>query len=605
MDQNTALKLLDFYKENGEIDQTTYDNAHKWLTDPAYKAYRDDIHTMLRPLPLIDAFYQTIPFGTGGRRGTVGAGSNRINERTIGESAQGYADYINAVDKGGKLAKRGVAVAYDVRPHSKKFGRLTAEVLAGNGIRVFLFDSPRSTPELSFAVRRLGCVGGVVLTASHNPPADNGFKCYWDDGGQVVAPHDREILKRVGKVAKIAKMPLAQAKKKGLVKMISKEVDKPYIARFADDHWLCDERAVKIFYSPLHGTGVTIIPDALKSMGFTDVVIPADQAKMDGTFPTVPNRYPNPEEPAALEKAVLLAKQVGADIVMGSDPDADRLGVHAPDKNGEFHYVSGNRLGAAMAHFVLESLKERGELPKNPTVMTTMVSTQLATAVAKKFKAKIVNDLLVGFKYVAQELRGLDAKGKTDSFVFGFEESIGFLRGPAVRDKDSASAAVIMAQLMARLNARGMTFWDYLDEIYTGLGYFADAQKSVVLKGADGSAKMGRIMTAFRENPPKSLAGNNVHVVIDRQAGTMKNLKTGKTKKISGDKGNVVQLWLDEEGKSRLSIRPSGTEPKIKHYASAYVPVKDAKALAAAKKAGDRAVEAILKATEEFETKVP
>ncbi|MBZ0272766.1 phospho-sugar mutase [bacterium] len=604
MNPKSALRLLELHRELGEIDDAAYENAKRWLSDPAYRKYRADVADLLRPTDLVDSFYRIIPFGTGGRRGPVGVGPNRINERTIGESAQGLARYILDVDTGGKLAKRGVAIAYDVRPQSRKFAEISARVLAANGVRVHLFDTPRPTPLLSFAVRQRKCVSGIVITASHNPPTDNGFKAYWDDGGQVVPPHDTEILKRVMAVGEVKTMPLAAARQAGLVRTIGKEIDKAYLDRLPKDLWLCDERDVRIVYTPLHGTGVTIIPRALVAMGFRDVIVPGEQATMDGTFPTVPRNYPNPEEPPAMKAAVDLAREKGAFLVLASDPDADRVGCMARERDGSFSYISGNKMGAAMLHFVLASLAERGEMPKAPFTLTTLVSTQLARAIAGRYRTKIKDDLLVGFKYVAEYLAGAEAGGKMDGFVFAFEESIGFLRGPHVRDKDAAAAAVTLAQLGARLVATDRTLSEYLDEIYANFGYFVEEQFSVFLTGANGHQKMEKIMSALRSSPPQKIADMKVRAVIDRKTGTMRDLSTGKTRKIKGAKGDVMQFWFDDEGRTRVTVRPSGTEPKIKHYAAAFEPVENAAGLKAAKKRGDARVHALIDAVKAFENKI-
>ncbi len=604
MKKETALSILNILLESGEIDRDVYDNTMRWLCDKEYRKYRDEVMAMLRPKDLINSFYTVLPFGTGGRRGTVGVGTNRVNERTIGESAQGLAQYILDVDKGGKLAKKGVVIAYDVRPHSKKFADLCAGVLAANGVKTYLFDGPRSTPELSFSIRHLGCVSGIVLTASHNPPTDNGFKAYWTDGGQVVAPHDAGIMKRVKEVGAIRKMSAAAGKKSGMIKIVGSKIDDAYMARFPKDLWLSDERLAKIVYSPLHGTGLTIIPRALAEMGFTDVVMPKEQISLDGTFPTVPNHYPNPEMPVAMEKAVALAEKVGADIVMASDPDADRLGVFAPDGKGGYVSLTGNQVGALLCHFTLSMLKNRKEMPKNPFVLTTLVSTRMAAAICKSFRVRIVDDLLVGFKNMARVMDEAEQKGKIDGFLYAFEESIGYLRGSFVRDKDSAAAAVTLAQLVARLKAQGKTVLEYLDELYAHYGYFAEDQLSVFLYGADGMHKMERIMATLRENPPEKIGGMKVFKVIDRQRGKMLDSATGKTRSIKGTKGDVMQFWLDAEGKNRLTVRPSGTEPKIKHYAQVYEALQSPNNLSEAKKKAKKKIAVLIGDIKAWEDKV-
>jgi phosphoglucomutase len=599
MSKNRCLRLLKFYLDEGEITEQTYKNARKWLTRPEYAEFSDDVRNLIQPIGLKDAFYTDIPFGTGGRRGLTGAGTNRINARTIGESAQGLAAQILKTDPDGSYAKRGVAIGYDVRVTSEQFATLTAEVLAGNGIRVYLFDAPRPTPVLSFAIRHLNCIAGAIITASHNPPSDNGFKAYWEDGGQLVPPLDKQVLNQVKKVRSIRRMDLAMAIRKKLVTRIGKKVDNAYFRKLKL-LTLSPKRNAVIVFSPLHGTGAATIPQALEQFGFKKVHMPPAQLPMDGNFPTVADNYPNPELPAAMAQAVKLAEQVKADVAMASDPDADRLGVFVPDAKGQYVYLSGNQVGAMLAHFICEMRKKNKSMPKSPFMLTTLVSTRMARAVADRYQVKIEDDLLVGFKWMAELLKDEEAAGRNlDDFLFGFEESIGFLRGKFVRDKDAAAGAVTLAELTAWCKARKISLLEYLDELYALYGYFREKQVSKFLRGAAGSEMMEKLMRTLRTSPPKKIGQWKVHAVVDRLSGTRFDSKTRQTTQVSGTKGNVLVFELDSQGKTSITIRPSGTEPKIKHYFTAFG--ETGKNLGATKKKVDGLIEKIAGATEAME----
>ncbi len=561
------LRLLDFYRDSGEISETTYRHAKTWLTDPAYAEYREQMLELLRPTALIDSFYQVLPFGTGGRRGTVGIGPNRLNARTIGEGAQGMAAYILSEDRDGSLRKRGVVVAGDVRLSSAEFVRITAEVFAANGVKVFLFDGPRSTPMLSFAVRYLGTIGGVIITASHNPPSDNGFKAYWEDGGQVVEPHDRRILEEVGRVGEIKRLDLETAKKSGLVEMLGDRVDLAYREMAIKDYVFTAEREVKIVYSPLHGSGMTFVPAVLEAAGFKDVHLPAEQTKMDGSFPTVAKNYPNPEMPAAMDVPVALAREIKADIVMASDPDADRMGVFVPDRNGQYVNLSGNCVGALLLDFILERRKAAGTMPPQPYVLTTLVSTKLVRRICEAHGVEVVDDLLVGFKNMAAEILRREQAGQDPAnMVFSFEESIGYMISSSVRDKDAAGGVLVAAQMTAWCKAQGRSVLEQLETIYQRYGYYRESQFSVFLEGEAGAERMNYLMDQLRRNPPKQIAGRPVLAVVDRKAQTRTVPATGRTEKFDKPKSNVLVFELADQGQSHVTIRPSGTEPKIKHY---------------------------------------
>ncbi len=576
MDDRVAhyLQIVDLYRELGQIDEATYRNVKTWLTNPDYEEFLNGVIDLIKPTPLIDAFYQIIPFGTGGRRGMVGVGSNRMNTRTLGESAQGVASYIKSRDRDGSLAKRGVVIARDVRLSSPEFEKITAEVFAANGIKVFLFRAPRSTPLLSFAVRYLKTIAGVVVTASHNPPSDNGFKAYWEDGGQVVAPHDTAILEMVKNVDGIVRMDIEEAKGAGLVEILDDRVDTAYFEMLCRDVAYCDEREATIVYSPLHGTGVTIVPELLERFGFTDVHMPPEQVEMDGRFPTVPKNYPNPEQPAAMTAAVALAKEVGADVVLASDPDGDRVGVYVPAGDGEYVYLTGNEFQTIMLDFVLSRLKAQGRLPEKAYVCTTQVTTKLLRKIAKSHGVEIVDDLLVGFKNIAFEMLRREELGvATSNMVFACEESIGYMIHHEIRDKDSGAASAMAAQMTAYYKAHGKTLLERLHELYAEHGYIYNKGFAVFLHGEAGAAQMRGIMDALRSDPPREIAGLPVVRILDRQEDTELDVASGEKRTLGLPQSNVLVYELVTPGGfDSVAIRPSGTEPKIKHYISTYGP---------------------------------
>lgn len=599
MSKAKCLRLLKAYLDLGEISPQTYKNARKWLTNPQFSEYQDEVMKVIRPSSLNDAFYQLIPFGTGGRRGIVGVGTNRMNPRTIAESAQGLANHILKVDKDGSLKKRGVVIGFDVRNTSLEFSQITAEVLAAAKIKVYLFNAPRPTPVISFAIRHLGCVAGAIITASHNPPTDNGFKAYWEDGGQVVPPNDKLILAHVKKVKNVVRMPMVKAKKIGLVQIIGKKVDNAYFKKVATFE-LTKPRNAVIVYSPLHGTGAVTIPRALAEMGFKKVFMPENQVTMDGNFPTVANNYPNPEMPAAMDVAVKLGKKVKADIVMASDPDGDRVGFFAPDHNGKYVNLTGNQMGAMLCNYICESMTKSKTMPKNPIILTTLVSTRMARAIGESYGVKVIDDLLVGFKWMAMVMHQHEKAGKdTKGFIFGFEESIGYLRGDFARDKDSAAGAITAAQLAAYCRSKKITLLDYLDSLYEKFGYFKEMQFSKFLRGSAGAAMMDKLMETLRDNPPKHIGGKKVFTVIDRLFGKSLDVKSGAVSQVPGEKSNVLVYVLDKEGYTSVTVRPSGTEPKLKHYMAAFA--KPGKSLTQIKRQTDKLIQKLADATEKIE----
>lgn len=558
-----------------KLSDKAYQNVLKWLTSPDYQEYHAAIVALIAQgnfTELEDTFHTMIPFGTGGRRGTCGVGPNRINRRTIGESAQGLAAYISRFGEAAK--QRGVVIACDTRNTSQEFAEFTAKVLCGNGIKTYLFTSFRATPELSFAVRHIGTIAGVVISASHNPPSDNGFKAYWEDGGQVVPPHDKAIIEEVNKVTTLHVMELDKAEQQGLLRYIDQDVDVPYhqaVLGLA----LTTNRNVRIVYSPLHGTGQTSILPVLRQAGFQDLHIVEAQMTPDGNFPQVKKNFPNPELPAVYEMAMDLAKQVDADVGMTSDPDADRLGVFCKhvDVQGQTQWMllNGNQVGVILVDFLLRTLKQQGKLPAKGVVVKTLVTTDLASVIARTFGMLTVDDLLVGFKYIAEVIRNLPADHE---FLFGLEESLGYLRGTFTRDKDAATAALTLAELAADLKAQGKSLYDRLNEIYKQYGYFQENLKNVYVSGAEGVARVNRMMAGLRTQLPQALAGTPVVEVIDRKTGNVLDPKTGQVlRTMEGAKGDVLVYVLSADGHTRVTIRPSGTEPKIKYYGAISVPV--------------------------------
>ena len=562
------LKTLTQMHHDQKISEATYTNVKKWLTGSDYADYQAAIAALIdaeNVTELENSFHAIIPFGTGGRRGTCGIGPNRINTRTIGESAQGLAAYVSRF--GDDAKQRGVVIACDTRNTSQEFAEFTAKVLCGNGIKTYLFKEFRATPELSFAVRQLKTMAGIVISASHNPPSDNGFKAYWEDGGQVVAPHDTSIIEEVNNVATLNLMELDDAEKQGLFQYVGPDMDEQYIQTVLGLS-LTSNRDVKLVYSPLHGTGQTSILPVLQKAGFQDLHVVEEQMAADGNFPHVKDNFPNPEIPAASAMAMALAKKLDADVGFTSDPDADRLGVFCKHTNakGETDYMllSGNQVGVLLLDFLLNTLKQQDKLPEKGLVVKTLVTTDLAGVIANNFGVRTIDDLLVGFKYIGEVILHLP---DDEEFLFGMEESLGYLRGTFARDKDAATAAITMAELMADLKAQGKSLYDRLNEMYRQYGYFHENLTNAYVSGAEGTAKVARMMEGLRTQPPTELAGTRVAEVIDRQAGTAIDPKTGNViRNIDGTKGNVLVFVLSEDGHTRVTIRPSGTEPKIKYY---------------------------------------
>ena len=601
-----SVKAIQKWQADGHLSKAAAESIALWLAESAFADFREAIESLIEAGDtdeLEDAFRTQIAFGTGGIRGKMGPGPNRINSRTIGEAAQGLAQHI-LIESGEEGAERGVAIANDTRNNSDRFARESATIIAANGITAHLFDSPRSTPELSFAVRKLSAVAGIVISASHNPPQDNGFKAYWSDGAQVVPPHDTAIIAQAEAVTRIPNIDFHKAVDKGLIKPLGPEMDDAYIQK--TQLAVSDARQSRIVYTPLHGVGTTNIVPALHALGFTDLHVIDAQNDGNGCFPTLPGGIANPESPDTMTLAIQKAAEIDADLVIASDPDADRLGCALPLPEKRWNAepadlaLNGNQIGALLCHYILSGRKARGDLPAKPVVCETIVTTDLTGIIARSFGARVVDDLLVGFKYIAGVIGSLS---NDETFLFGAEESHGYLATDVVRDKDAASAAMLLAQCTADALADGRTVRDVLDDVYRIHGYFCELQKSVTRTGATGSKDIQTIMAKLRKTPPNAIGAHPVIRVVDRQTGKFRNLKTGDTGTVEGEKGNVLAFTLSEAGHTRVTARPSGTEPKIKYYVSASSLDVDGAAhddLATTKKAVDGAANEILNAIAEI-----
>ncbi|MDR1429597.1 MAG: phospho-sugar mutase [Spirochaetaceae bacterium] len=546
------------------------DRAKEYIRREKDPHFRGEVEELLSKedfKELEDRFYRMLEFGTGGLRGLIGGGYNRMNTLVVKSATQGLASYVRKAF--GKKAAAGAlkaVVAFDSRHYSAEFAEACALIFAANGIKTYLFSALRPTPELSFAIRRLGCDTGIVVTASHNPPQYNGYKAYWNDGGQVISPHDAGIIDEVNKVTEIKEMGRDEALKKGLLTIIDREIDEPYWAMVKSRLFrpgLIKEKAgeVTIVYTPLHGTGALHVETVLGSLGLKVITVPA-QREGNGDFPTV--AFPNPEEAAALEMAVKLGREKNADVVMATDPDADRFGIAVPSKlKGEYTLVTGNQMGALLADYIFLSLKELGRMPQNPAMVNSIVTTGMQGKIAQYYGA-VCLECLTGFKWIADIMRRCE-EDKSHTVVFGTEESYGYLVENEVRDKDGVSAAALTAEMTLYWRSRGKSLLDRLNELYGIAGYWEEMGISKYFQGPDGPAIMKGIMEAYRKNPPETLGGLKVVKVRD----ILKSLclmPGGKTEKVSLPKSDVLQFYL-EDG-TVVSARPSGTEPKIKFYAT-------------------------------------
>ncbi len=544
------------------------DSYHLWLESDYFD---EDTKNELKAIAndekeIEDRFYKGLQFGTGGLRGVIGAGENRMNIYTVRKATQGLANYI--IDEKGQ--DKGVAIAYDSRIMSKEFARETALCLNANGIKTYLFPELRPTPELSFAVRHLGCIAGVVITASHNPAQYNGYKVYWEDGGQITPPHDKNIMDQVAKVTEwnmVKTMSESEAMEAGLFHMIGEEVDILYFDevknQIINPEVIVNVKDLKIVYTPLHGTGLVPVTTVLKKLGFENVYVVEEQAKPDGRFPTV--EYPNPEEKSAFKLALELAKEKDADIVMATDPDADRLGLFVKVQSGEYVSFNGNMIGTLIAEYILREKRERGLLPKNAALVSTIVTTDMIKPICKRYGVQFI-ETLTGFKYIGEQIKFFE-RDQSYEYMFGLEESYGCLAGTYARDKDACSAVVMLCEVAAYYKSRNMTLWDGMNELYDEYGAYAEELSYIVLQGKEGLERIDQIMNMLRVNAPKKLGDFDVEAVRDYKTGMTMNFETGKVGETGLPASNV--LYYEMQNGAWCAVRPSGTEPKIKFYIGA------------------------------------
>jgi phosphomannomutase len=566
MDTTTPLSVLEGASASGKLSGAAAANIRKWLTEPRFAEYAVEVARHIEAgewKELDDVFWTVIPFGTGGRRGKMyPIGCNAINERTIGESAQGLAEYVRSQEPGVRSQGWACAIAYDTRHNSRKFAKLCASIMVANGFRIYFLDDYRSTPELSFLVRQKHCDCGIMVTASHNPPSDNAVKVYWSSGGQVIPPHDKALVERVMNVAKIKRADYQAALASGQIVLCKEEIDREFIETVAEQGTV-GPRELKIIYSPLHGVGEFAAVPALAADGFHNVEIYEPHRQPDGDFPNVPGHVSNPENAAVFDAIIARATEAEADVVLATDPDCDRMGCAAPvsgKRGAKWSAFTGNQLSALLTDYVCETRKKAGKLTKDHFVVTTLVTTPLVRRIATSYGVQTRDNVHVGFKWIAEQI---DAGG-ADRFLFGTEESHGFLIGQYVRDKDGAAACMLMAELAAQMKAAGKTVHDRLESLYWQHGYHGDRQINIFMAGSAGMARMQSLMKTLRSAPQKSLGGIPVRQLRDYSSLTIRSLD-GSSRPLEAPAGNMVILDLAEEGHF-VAVRPSGTEPKVKFY---------------------------------------
>lgn len=543
-----------------EVDPAIVEKAKAWLSENYDEDTRKAVKTMMDndPAELVECFYRDIEFGTGGLRGIMGTGTNRMNRYVIGSATQGLANYLRICY--GASAEIKVAVACDSRNNSQYFATIAAEVLAANGIKVFLFDKLRPVPELSFTVRHLGCQSGIVITASHNPKEYNGYKVYWNDGGQLVPPHDSNVIDEVQKITSVTEVKFSGNPEN--ITIIGDEIDKAYrqvlLKLSLSPDVIKRQQDLKIVYSPIHGTGYKLIPEVLKDFGFNNVFLVEEQITPDGNFPTV--HSPNPEEKAAMNLALELAKKVDADLIMATDPDSDRVGIGVKNTHGEFILLNGNQAASLLIYYLIKKWKANGKLTGNEFIAKTIVTSELLKDIAESHGVES-HDVLTGFKYIAEIIRRFEGKKQ---FIGGGEESYGYLIGDFVRDKDAVASCAMLAETAAWAKDQGMTMYEMLINIYHEYGFYLEDLISITKKGKSGAEEIQKMMDDFRSNPPREIKGTKVLLVKDYKLRKEVNLVSGEEKVIELPKSDVLQFFL--EGGSKITVRPSGTEPKIKFY---------------------------------------
>ncbi len=555
------------------VSEAAAENIEAWLTEPKFAEYKTELENLIEAEEwqiLEDSFFKVIEFGTAGRRGATGIGSNRINKVTIGESTQALCEYAKSVDV--SAPGKGVVIAFDTRLSSPELSRYAAQVAAATGFKTYLFDSFRATPELSFAVRHLGAAVGIVISASHNPPIDNGFKAYWSDGGQISSPHDKGVLAVGEALTEINSMAFDEAVENGRIVVIGEEIDREYIKTVVSQQE-GTERDVAIVYSPLHGAGQTNVLPVLREAGFTQISLVEAQMEPDGNFPTVKNNKPNPEEKVANDMAVSQMLREKADIAVTNDPDADRLGVMVR-QGDEPIYLSGNQAAVLAADYTLRKRQEKGILKSDDYLAKTIVTTEMLTALADHYGVKLYGNMLIGYKYIAKLILEKEALGQ--SFLLGAEESFGLLKGDYARDKDGASGTLPLAEYAAELKKEGKTLYDHLLDLYIEHGLFVEYLANAYFEGASGFNKMQKVMVDLRTKTPAEINGHEVTAILDYQSLERRDIKTGAVSKIDCTAtGNVVVFELDGDYRRRVTVRPSGTEPKLKFYIQWFDEAKD------------------------------
>ncbi len=573
------------------MEELIQQRVRQWLDG----AYDEDTKAEIRkiqaeqPAALADAFYKNLEFGTGGLRGIMGVGTNRINQYTVGMATQGYANYLKKSFPGQEVR---VAIAHDSRNNSRRFAEITANVMAANGIRVFLFESLRPTPELSFAIRHLACQGGVVCTASHNPKEYNGYKAYWNDGGQLVPPHDENVIREVEQIASVD-----EVKWKGgedLITIIGKDVDDAYLRMVKSlsiyPDVIARQHDLKIVYTPIHGTGITLVPEMLRQFGFTNVHLVDEQVEPNGNFPTVV--YPNPEEAEAMSLGLKKAQALDADILLGTDPDADRVGIGIKNDRGEWVLMNGNQTAVLAFNYMIEARKAKGIASSSDMVVKTIVTTDMIDEIARQNGVACYN-VLTGFKWIAELIKEKEGK---EQYIIGGEESYGLLIGDKLRDKDAVSAVALLCEMAAYEKDKGHSLYEKLVELYRRYGHYKEHLVSITKKGMDGQAQIAAMMERFRQSPPRSLNGIPVTTLLDYEKRESRDLATGAVTPITLPKSNVLQFILADG--SKISARPSGTEPKIKFYFSVRGTLGAGEDPHAGEKALDEKIQSIIKELE-------
>ncbi len=547
---------------NDKLKETVYRKAEAWTSEEYDEDTRNEVIDMINndEKKLVDSFYRDLEFGTGGLRGIMGAGTNRMNRYTVGMASQGLANYLTKSFPDRKIS---VAIAHDCRKNSRLFAEIAAGIFSANAFRVYLFESLRPTPELSFAIRHLGCQSGVIITASHNPPEYNGYKAYWDDGGQVTDPHDINIIEEVQKIRSVSEIKFDGPDEN--IKIIGREIDDLFIETIRkislNPDCIQKHSDIGIVYTPIHGTGKKIIPDTLRTFGFKNIINVPEQDIEDGNFPTV--KSPNPEEPAAFAMALEKAGKYGAEIALATDPDGDRLGVAVKDRSGAFVLLNGNQTAAILTWYIISQMKEKKMLTGNEYIIKTIVTSDILDIIAGKNGVKCFN-VLTGFKYFAKLIKSL---GDNQKYIGGGEESFGYLPGDYVRDKDAVGSCALISEVAAFAACRGKSVFELLIDIYLEYGIYREKLVNIVRKGKEGGEEIKKMMKKFREKPPLKINNSRVIKIIDYQSGISKDIDSGESVSVEIEKSNVLQFFL-EDG-TKISVRPSGTEPKIKFYFSA------------------------------------